>query len=380
MGIFNLFRNIKKSIDKEVINVIDESFNSDNIKDVEIEFLKKLNGYLIDNEYPQYWNDYINDINKFIKRLINSNLLRVSNPKDDIKNLKVKDLKKLLNKKLIDTKGKKDELIERVLANYNDNELKDIIDWNERYILTKEGNEIVDSYISNKDKLYKDLSIEVFNLLKELKINEAYIKIAQFEQDQVFKRGVGIDWSKEAKIGMNKNDIKFYEKIIKSETKNMDLVIVSISGILLGSNSKKIAKIYNDYLSNISNIEDEINYNQSLIYSKLDIKNYKEMSVDKYQILGTLDKDTCEKCGNLDGKVFSYKDTKIGINYPPFCKKCRCTTVPYFEDDSKSERAARNPDTGKTFYVPSNMTYIDYKKVFIDKEISLQEWISNNKK
>lgn len=378
MGFLDLFRKVQKVPEKKTYDKIDESLNFTNIKDVEIEFLKKLNGYLVDNDYPKYWNDYIHDTKKFTKRLIKSNLLRTSTPRDSIKYLKVKELKDLLGKKSLDAKGKKDELIERVLTNYNDNELKDIIEWDKRYILTKEGNEIVESYTSDKDKLYKNLSIEVFNLVKELKINEAYIKIAQFEQNQVFKRGIGIDWSKEAQIGMNKNNIKFYERIIKSETENIDLVIASISGILLGENSKKIAKIYSNHLSNISNIEDEINYNQSLINSKLDIKNYKEMSVDKYQILGTLDKNTCEKCGNLDGKVFRYKDTKIGINYPPFCKKCRCTTVPYFENDSKGERAARNPDTGKTFYVPSNMTYIDYKKVFIDKEISLKEWINTN--
>ena len=236
------------------------------------------------------------------------------------------------------------------------------------------------SYISNKDKLYRELSIEVFKLIKELKINEAYIKIAQFEHNQVFKRGIGIDWSKEAQTGMSKNDIKSYENIIKSETDNINLIIASISGILLGVNSKNTAKIYSDYLVNIIDIADEINYTQSLIHSEREMNDYIETGIDKYKILGTLDKNTCEKCGKLDGKVFNYKDKKIGVNCPPFCKKCRCTTVHYFKDDSISERIARNPDTGKTFYVPSNMTYIDYKKVFIDKEISLQEWTKKTKK
>lgn len=60
---------------------------------------KKLNGYIVGNDYPKYWNDYINDINKFIKRLIKSNLLRTSTPRDSIKYLKVKELKDLLGKK-----------------------------------------------------------------------------------------------------------------------------------------------------------------------------------------------------------------------------------------------------------------------------------------
>ena len=378
MGLLNLFKKKKQVLDKKIYDKIDENLNYSNIKDVEIEFLKKLNGYIVNNDYPKYWDDYINDIDRFIKKLIQSSLLRISTPKDDIKSLKVKQLKELLSQKLLDCKGKKDELIQIVLDNYNDDELKDIIEWKEQYILTKEGKEIVEAYTSNKDKIYINLTIEVFNLVKDIKINEAYIKIAKFEQNQVFKRGISIDWSKEAESGMSNNEIKSYESIIKSETKNTDLVIASICGILLGENPKKVAKIYSDYLSNISDIEDEINYTQSLIRSKKEISEYKGVSSGKYQILGVLDKKSCEKCGSLDGKVFSYKEKKIGVNYPPFCKKCRCITVPYIEADIISERAARNPETGKTFYVPSNMTYIDYKKVFIDKEISLQEWISIN--
>ena len=223
-----------------------------------------------------------------------------------------------------------------MLENYNDNELKDIIEWRKRYILTENGNDIVESYTLAKDKMYKDLTIEVFNLVKVLKINEAYIKISQFEQNQVFKRGLGIDWDKESPIGMSKKDIKSYEDIIKAETENINLVIASIAGILLGVNSKKTAQIYSDYLENRSNITYEINYVQSIIHSKEEMNDYIEAGVNKYQILGTLDKNTCEKCGNLDGKVFSYKDRKIGINYPPFCKKCRCTTIPCFEDNSIS--------------------------------------------
>lgn len=336
MGFLDLFRNIKKDIHNKTYQTIDENFNSTNIKDVEIEFLKKLSGYLVDSDYPKYWNDYINDTNKFIKRLIESNLLRISTPRDDIKYLKVKELKEFLSKKSLDCKGKKDELIKRMLENYNDNELKDIIEWRKRYILTENGNDIVESYTLAKDKMYKDLTIEVFNLVKVLKINEAYIKIAQFEQNQVFKRGLGIDWDKESQIGMSKKDIKSYEDIIKAETENINLVIASIAGILLGVNSKKTAQIYSDYLENRSNITYEINYVQSIIHSKEEMNDYIEAGVNKYQILGTLDKNTCEKCGNLDGKVFSYKDRKIGINYPPFCKKCRCTTIPCFEDNSIS--------------------------------------------
>ena len=76
--------------------------------------------------------------------MIGSNLLRISTPKDDLISLKVKELKVLLDKKSLDTKGKKDNLIERVADNYTNEELKYIIEWRKRYILTEKGKEIVD--------------------------------------------------------------------------------------------------------------------------------------------------------------------------------------------------------------------------------------------
>jgi hypothetical protein len=43
---------------------------------------------------------------------------------------------------------------------------------------------------------------------------------------------------------------------------------------------------------------------------------------------------------------------------------CRTTTVPHF-DDNYTERAARGAD-GKTYYVPGDMKYPDWKKSFVD--------------
>lgn len=85
-------------------------------------------------------------------------------------------------------------------------------------------------------------------------------------------------------------------------------------------------------MSNINDIEDDINYTQSLIHSKKEINYYVETGVDKYQILGAFNKYSCKKCSSLDGKIFDYTEIEIGVNYPPFCKKCRCTTVTYFKD------------------------------------------------
>ena len=93
---------------------------------------------------------------------------------------------------------------------------------------------------------------------------------------------------------------------------------------------------------------------------------FNELDVEQYEIVATLDSHTSDICRSLDGKVFPMKDYEPGVTAPPFHVYCRSTTVPYFEDDfgQPGERAARGED-GKTYYVPSDMTYEEWKETFV---------------
>lgn len=92
----------------------------------------------------------------------------------------------------------------------------------------------------------------------------------------------------------------------------------------------------------------------------------KQLKVDQYQILATLDNRTSDICQEMDGKVFDTKDYVVGLTAPPFHPSCRSTTIPYFDDEfsTELERAARD-ESGKTYYVPANMTYKDWEKQFV---------------
>ena len=94
---------------------------------------------------------------------------------------------------------------------------------------------------------------------------------------------------------------------------------------------------------------------------------YKDLGVEQYEILATLDKSTSDICRALDGKVFSMSEYAVGVTAPPFHVRCRTTTVPFFDDEFEldTKRAARD-ENGKTYYVPSDMKYEDWKKAFVD--------------
>lgn len=102
--------------------------------------------------------------------------------------------------------------------------------------------------------------------------------------------------------------------------------------------------------------------------SKAQEQAYKDLSVDKYEILATLDLHTSDICQDLDGKIFDRKDYQVGVTAPPFHPNCRTVTVPWFPDDvDTGERTARGKD-GKVGYVPQNMTYKEWYNKYVEQK------------
>lgn len=103
---------------------------------------------------------------------------------------------------------------------------------------------------------------------------------------------------------------------------------------------------------------------------------FTELDVEQFEIVATLDSHTSDICRGMDGKHFHMSEWKVGVTAPPFHVHCRSTTVPYFDDefDAVGERAARDEETGKTYFVPGNMTYKEWDKAFVQGDKSdLQE-------
>ena len=94
---------------------------------------------------------------------------------------------------------------------------------------------------------------------------------------------------------------------------------------------------------------------------------FKELDVEEYEIVATLDSHTSDICQDMDGKHFKMSQWEVGTTAPPFHVYCRSTTVPYFADDFgvPGERAARMADGEPTYHVPADMTYKQWQKSFL---------------
>lgn len=97
---------------------------------------------------------------------------------------------------------------------------------------------------------------------------------------------------------------------------------------------------------------------------------FNDLDVEEYEIVATLDSHTSDICRSLDGKVFKMSDYKPGVTAPPFHVYCRSTIAPHFKENfDAGERAARGAD-GRTYYVPDDVTYSEWKKAFVDGDKS----------
>ncbi len=179
------------------------------------------------------------------------------------------------------------------------------------------------------------------------------------------KRVISKPWSADGK--------NFSQRIWEEHrTKLVNILHNRLSrGILTGKSPDKIIDEIAKDMKSSKDRASRLVMTESAYFASLSQKeSFKKLGVKKYQILGTLDSSTCEDCGELDGKVIELKEFEVAATAPPFHCWCRCTMVPFFDDEftEGEKRFARDKD-GNVIYVSADMTYEDWKKKFVDEGV-----------
>ena len=193
------------------------------------------------------------------------------------------------------------------------------------------------------------------------------------------QKGFGIGWDivglDQAHIGMllskpwaadGKN---FSERIWSNKQKLISEIHNELTrNVMLGQDPQKAIDAITKKMSASKHNAGRLVMTEEAYFSSAAQKEcFNELGVEEYEIVATLDSHTSDICQSLDGQVFPMKDFEPGVTAPPFHVYCRSTTVPHFDEDfgQAGERAARGED-GKTYYVPADMTYEEWKKTFVD--------------
>ena len=294
-------------------------------------------------------------------------------------------LKVLLNEKQSDSYQKK--LLE-IINTIDDGEIK-------KRILAKYNAPAYAFRISRYEQLRSTIDVELKKLaVIEKKINqdtyENIINDGYYRTIYEIQKGTSLGFSfseidtKTLKMMLSEKWIdkaNFSERIWKNSEKLSDyistnLLASNISGKSIKKISKELSEAMNVGLYNATTlIRTEVNH----FANESEMLAYEECEIEKYRFIATLDKITCDHCGELDNKVFDVKDRKAGKNYPPIHPNDRCTTVAEFDDDVTEclERRAKN-ENGKSIIVPQDMSYKEwamqyapeqYKKYYINPNL-----------
>jgi SPP1 gp7 family putative phage head morphogenesis protein len=206
-----------------------------------------------------------------------------------------------------------------------------------------------------KDTLKDNYNRNIYNISKKTGFLANFSGI----DNKTIERVLSYEWSGNNYSGRIWNNKQQLSKTIKEE----------ITQILIrGESSKKVSqRVATRMNASYKNAVRLVQTEHSYVMEQANKITYEDLKVEKYQFLATPDERTCKVCGNLDLKIFNVKDMIPGKNCSPLHPSCRCTSLLYYEDedDENSTRFARDKN-GKRIEIPSNMTFNEWKKKYID--------------
>lgn len=166
---------------------------------------------------------------------------------------------------------------------------------------------------------------------------------------------IGKPWAPDGKA--------FSSRIWENKTKMVaELHTALVQGCITGAPVARVAERMSQRLGvAASNAERLLRTEAAHFATEGEMAGYKDTGVDRYQYLAGLDHTTCKICAALDNEVIKVSDYQEGVNAPPLHPNCRCTTVPYFDDEfTVDETRAARDENGKTVQIPARMSYEDW--------------------
>lgn len=197
----------------------------------------------------------------------------------------------------------------------------------------------------------------------------AYVVIDTINQDLVNKI-IFKPWTSDGE--------NWSSRIWKQKDKLIDEVHTALTQFLiLGDNIntlvEKVARRMDVGYSRVANL---LLTESAAYHSKATELCYKDLGVEKYEILATLDSRTSNICQRMDGKIFDRKDYKVGITAPPFHCRCRTTTIPYFEDMTEDETRVARDENNNPVEEKAAMKYGEWMEKYYGKNEEIQ--LKNN--
>lgn len=329
----------------------------------------------IEKSFEQAQREIERNINNWYVRFANNNQITITDAKKMLNASELKELKWDIQEYI--KYGKENEL--------NELWMKELENASAKYHVSRlEALKIQTQ--QTMEKLFGNELDEVDKMTSKTYTNNYYHTM--FEVQKGFNVGFNIgkiDNNKLSKIVSKPwavDEKNFSERIWGNKTKLINelhnqLTIMCVQGKSPDNVIKYMSKKFNTSKAQAGNLV----MTESAYFSQLAQKDcFKDLDVEEYEIVATLDSHTSEICQEQDGKVYKMSDYQPGVTAPPFHNYCRSTTVPHFNDDYdiKDTRAARD-EAGNTYYVENDIKYKDWYQNNVKSDDNLKNVSKSDK-
>ncbi|MBC2686478.1 hypothetical protein HAU06_20600 [Bacillus toyonensis] len=358
LEMFNSSKSIKNTSNEQCERVV---YSTDKLNNAHLEFLI----YIHKKDYtklPNYWCEYIGDINITLSKLFRMGLIERPNEVQMLDTNTIKTLKNIAKSNGVKgySKLKKNEIIELLIQNCSKEYIFQLHKNLTIYVLTSHGEKLVNEYQQKKNLQRSQLICQITNCIKENDLIKAAEMVIRHEQKQVLKRGLGIDWKNiepnqllgtcNEIVNLTFQDLDNtveYKKLMK-----MHLIISELLGegidktscrflsetteeIKCSSLEKFLENPHGGFGSRMSSSNND-KVQLYLHYVLFQASNQRKLNTllsykagDGIEILKTENPEECSICGNVKN-IYLWDEVK-NIPKLPLHFGCRCLYVGYFK-------------------------------------------------
>ncbi len=231
-----------------------------------------------------------------------------------------------------------------------------------------------------KESIYLNLATVADAELRESeKLYTRTINKAYYLNCYDIQKGVGIGFNIatmpteviEEILKTNWSGIHYSDRVWRnSQVMAKKLEQVLLKGVMTGKSYRKLAIELEEMSEDgVFAAERLIRTEMTYISNQAELQSYKECDIEEYIFVATLDSRTSKPCRKMDRKRIKISDAIVGENLPPLHPWCRSTTRMGIDDEvlATMRRRARDPQTRKTYLVPANMSYSEWKAQFTNE-------------
>lgn len=245
---------------------------------------------------------------------------------------KVSELKDLLKQRGLPVSGRKDDMIKRLIT-ADPAGMKKTVAGLTILQCVQRGKELSEKYLLNEQEKRNHVEMQVMEYINKRMFKEASVAVAAYEAEQVFPRGMGIDWKNHnpnRDVEMMNNIFSSRPKIL-SKLRDEKLDMFRQGAAMMSLWGKNTAK---DWLP--PDLTTELSFDVDtaarmfLFHAshKTSLEQYRKSGVVKFvEILAA--QDSCDECKKFTKKKYKLNEVpELPHENCTHEKGCRCTLIP----------------------------------------------------